>query len=148
MRWKYAAMVSLCIILMMTGAASDDAPSISRSTTTPSQSTVSDVTTQNGYTFGQGTYYVAARRQVPSNWGNARSWYALAEATGYAVGDIPKKGAIAWTDHGPTGQVALVEDVSADDIEVVISEMNYRGNWNRVTFRKASASSFKYIYLY
>lgn len=101
----------------------------------------------NGYNYGYGTYYVATRRDVPPNWGNAKAWYGHAQAAGYKVGDTPKKNAIAWTNQGPYGQVAIVEDVSADGTQVTISEMNGKsGGWNRVTTRTAPASSFSYIY--
>ncbi len=100
----------------------------------------------NGYSYGYGTYYVATRRDVPPNWGDAKMWYAHAQAAGYSVGTTPKKGAIAWTDSGPSGQVAIVEDVSADGTQVRISEMNGKDGWNQVTTRTAPASSYKYIY--
>jgi surface antigen len=101
----------------------------------------------NGYCFGFGTYYVASRREIPRNWGNARSWYTSAQRDGYEVGDTPKKGAIAWTDRGTYGQVAIVEEVLDDGINVRISEMHGQdGGWNRVTTRITTASSFKYIY--
>lgn len=99
----------------------------------------------NGYSYGSGTYYVAARRTVPPYWGNAKMWYARAQDAGYAVGTTPNKGAIAWAD-GVHGQVAIVEDVSADGTLVTVSEMNGPGGWNRVTTRTTSPSSFKYIY--
>jgi surface antigen len=89
---------------------------------------------------------VATRRNVPRNWGDAKTWYAYAQRDGYNVGDTPKKGAIAWTDRGAHGQVAIVESISADGTQVEISEMNGKDGWNRVTTRTAPANSFKYIY--
>ena len=124
----------------------DAQPTTSTSPTSPPPAN-SESTTANGYEYGYGTYYVANRRHVPPNWGNAKTWYAHAQAAGYEVGDTPKKGAVAWGDHGPLGQVAIVEDVSADGTQVVISEMNGEaGGWNRVTTRTPPANSFKYIY--
>lgn len=98
----------------------------------------------NGYAFGYCTYYVASRRSVPSNWGNANAWYYNAQASGYAVGSTPAPGAIAWTGAGYYGHVAYVESVSGG--MVTVSEMNYNGNWDRVTSRTVPASSFRYIY--
>jgi N-acetylmuramoyl-L-alanine amidase len=98
----------------------------------------------NGYSYGYCTYYVASRRSVPSNWGNASSWYYNAQASGFSVGYTPVPGAIAWTGAGYYGHVAYVESVSGG--MVTVSEMNYNGNWNRVTSRTVSASSFRYIY--
>ena len=112
-------------------------------TPTPSESIAG-----NGYSYGYGTYYVATRRSVSHNWGDAKLWYARAQAAGYEVGDTPKKGAIAWTDRGPYGQVAIVEEVSTDGKKVTISEMNGKDGWNKVTTWDAPAGSYGYIYIY
>jgi surface antigen len=98
----------------------------------------------NGYSYGYCTYYVATRRAVPSNWGNANTWYSNAQISGYRVGSTPMPGAIAWTGAGYYGHVAYVESVSGG--MVTVSEMNYNGNWGRVTSRTVPASSFRYIY--
>ncbi len=96
------------------------------------------------YSYGQCTYYVASRRPVPPNWGNARDWMANAKASGYFTGSIPVAGAIAWTSAGRYGHVAYVEQVKGDD--VLVSEMNYIG-WNRISQRWVKANSFGgYIY--
>jgi hypothetical protein len=99
----------------------------------------------NSYVKGQCTWYVAGRRQVPSTWGNARSWYYHASAEGWKVGSVPAIAAIAWTPAGTYGHVAVVEQISADGSQVFISEMNYKGPYIRST-RWVSASAFKYIY--
>jgi surface antigen len=101
----------------------------------------------NNYTPGNCTWYVATRRSIPGNWGNAVNWYWAAQASGYKVGTAPVAGAIAWTGANGingSGHVAYVEAVSGD--RIYISEMNYNGNFNAVTRRWAPASSFKYIY--
>ncbi len=100
----------------------------------------------NGYSYGYCTYYVAGRRGVPSNWGNASQWYYNAIASGYAVGSAPRAGAIAQTSGGwgGYGHVAYVENVSGG--MVTVSEMNYNGGWNRVSSRTVPASTFRYIY--
>lgn len=98
----------------------------------------------NGYALGYCTYYVASRRSVPSNWGNANTWYYNAQASGFSVGSTPVPGAIAWTGAGYFGHVAYVESVSGG--MVTVSEMNFNGGWNRVSSRTTSASSFRYIY--
>jgi len=104
-----------------------------------------DRTYANNYTWGNCTWYVASRRPVPSGWGNASSWYYNAISSGWSVGTVPALGAIAWTGAGWSGHVALVEQVSSDNRQVYISEMNYRG-LDVKSFRWAYASSFKYIY--
>lgn len=100
----------------------------------------------NGYSFGYCTYYVASRRSIPGNWGNASQWYYNAIASGYAVGAVPQAGAIAQTSGGwgGYGHVAYVESVNGN--MVTISEMNYNGGWNRVSSRTVPASAFRYIY--
>ena len=98
----------------------------------------------DSYVYGQCTYYVAKRRNIPANWGNANTWYARARNAGFSEGLIPRPGAIAWTSAGYYGHVAYVESVGPNDI--IISEMNFNGNWNRVTYRAAPASAFRYIY--
>ena len=98
----------------------------------------------NGYSYGYCTWYVANRRAVPANWGNASSWLYSAQASGYAVSTTPRPGAVAW-EYG--NHVAYVESVGNGT--VTISEMNFWGNgggWGRVSYRTTDASHFKYIY--
>lgn len=99
----------------------------------------------NGYSYGYCTYYVASRRFVPSNWGNASSWYYNAVLAGYSVGTAPRAGAVAWENGN---HVAYVESANADGT-VTVSEMNFwsnGGGWGRVSYRTTAASHFKYIY--
>ena len=98
----------------------------------------------NSYAMGYCTYYVAGRRSIPSNWGNANAWYYNAQASGFSVGSTPVPGAVAWTGAGYFGHVAYVESVSGG--MVTVSEMNFNGGWNRVSSRTVSAGSFRYIY--
>lgn len=97
-----------------------------------------------GYAYGYCTYYLALKRSIPGFWGDARNWYYNAQASGFTVGSKPVAGAVAWTPAGYYGHVAYVEQVSGD--QVYVSEMNFNGNWNRVTYRWVPAYSFKYIY--
>ena len=92
----------------------------------------------NGYSWGNCTFYVASRIQVPGNLGNANTWddYLGAHAE-------PLVGAIAQTDAGWAGHVAIVEGV--DGGSVLVSEMNYVG-FNTISQRWAPVSEFKYIY--
>jgi surface antigen len=111
----------------------------------PSIPMAPDYTYSNDYDWGQCTWYVAGRRQVPSNWGNADTWYERAQESGWAVGTTPAIGAIASTTAGYYGHVALVEKISADYEYVYVSEMNYVGVGTK-SYRWARASSFSYIY--
>ena len=100
-------------------------------------------TYRNSYSPGQCTWYVAGRRPLPNSWGNARSWYYQAHATGWRTGLVPAVGAIAWTPSGYYGHVALVVNVNGNQVEV--SEMNYDGPY-RVDERWTNASAWQYIY--
>jgi surface antigen len=83
----------------------------------------------NGYDYGYCTWYVANRRAeigkpVPSNLGNAYSWYRAAAAAGLPTGFTPQVGAVMVNEGG--NHVAVVEQVN-DDGSFWISEMNSHG---------------------
>lgn len=99
--------------------------------------------TSSGYAYGHCTYYVARRRPIPQNWGNARDWLIRSKASGFVTGVNARPGAIAQTTAGRWGHVAYVEKVEAG--RVYVSEYNYVG-WNRLSYRWANESDFKYIY--
>jgi len=96
----------------------------------------------NGFAYGECTWYVATKRCIP--WGgNADAWYYNAAKMGYAEGQTPEAGAVAvwWAGRGGAswvGHVAYVEAVGpsagipAGSFE--ISEMNWDG-WDRVDYR-------------
>lgn len=109
--------------------------------------------TSNGYAYGYCTWYAFERRMqlgrpVGGNWGNASSWAAYARAAGYRVDHIPAVGAV-MQNGGGAGHVAIVEQVLPDG-SVVLSEMNYAGNWNRVTKGRVvsagQAASYNFIH--
>jgi surface antigen len=80
----------------------------------------------NHFPWGQCTYYVATRRNVPWN-GNAWQWFGAAQSYGMATGSRPRPGAIMVTwESRYYGHVAIVEQVYGDG-SYLISEMNYRG---------------------
>jgi surface antigen len=99
--------------------------------------------TSRGYAYGHCTYYVASRRPIPQNWGNAREWLSRAKTAGYLTGVNASPGAIAQTTTGRWGHVAYVEKVEAG--KVYLSEYNFVG-WNRLSYRWANENEFKYIY--
>jgi len=106
----------------------------------------------NKYAFGNCTWYAYERRMqlgrpVGSFWGNAATWAMYARAAGYRVDNTPEVGAV-MQNGGGYGHVAVVESVNADG-SITISEMNYAGNFNRVTSRTVGAGSvggFNYIH--
>ncbi len=75
--------------------------------------------------------------------GNANQWDDNARAQGYRVDGSPEVGAIAQTDAGFFGHVAVVESISGGN--VVVSEMNY-DNAGHFRLGIYSASYFKYIH--
>ncbi|MHB8510496.1 MAG: LysM peptidoglycan-binding domain-containing protein [Candidatus Dormibacteria bacterium] len=80
----------------------------------------------NHFPWGQCTYWVASRRDIPWN-GNAWQWFGAAQSYGYATGRTPRVGAMMVTwESRYYGHVALVEAVY-DDGSWLVSEMNYRG---------------------
>lgn len=98
----------------------------------------------NRFYYGQCTWYVANRRNIP--WlGNAGEWYYKAQSMGYAVDRrTPKVGAIMVSWESPVGHVSLVESVSGNVI--TISEMNNAGapggGWGRVNSRTINLDRF------
>lgn len=110
----------------------------------------------SGYDFGTCTYWVALRRSqvgksIPSNLGNAITWFQLAQRAGLSTGNIPQKYAVVWSPLALSatsyGHVGFVEDVLPDGT-VKISDMNWSG-WNVVSQRTLTpqqAQNYGYIY--
>src|SRR3569833_258837 len=102
----------------------------------------------NGYDYGYRPWYVANRIAVPTNWGNANTWDNYARLSGWTVSSVPVQGAIAQTDRGYEGHVAVVEDVSPDGSQIKYSDMNGLAGWGRVGYSGwVPASTYEhYIY--
>ncbi len=113
----------------------------------------------NRYAPGYCTWWVYERRAqlgmpVGSFWGNATTWNVAAAQSGFVVDRTPSAGAVyqivaygdSWT--GGAGHVGVVERVNADG-SIYVSDMNYGGNFNRVTYRTISAGQaalYNYIH--
>ncbi len=83
----------------------------------------------NGYDFGWCTWWAANRRSqlghpVPSNLGDAYSWFILAQRAGLPTGYTPRVGAVAVNQAGD--HVSVVEQVNPDG-SFWVSEMISRG---------------------
>jgi surface antigen/peptidyl-tRNA hydrolase len=106
----------------------------------------------NRYALGNCTWYAYERRAelgrpVGSFWGNGGSWAYSAQAAGYVVNSTPKPGSLQ-VYYGSPGHVAIVESVKENG-DIVLSEMNYAGNFNRVTGRSMSAGqAAAYVYIH
>lgn len=122
----------------------------------------------NGYDFGWCTWWVAKRRAdigrpLPTNLGNAYSWYSRAAAGGLTVSpNVPIYGAAMWTVGG--NHVSFVEKM-LEDGSIIVSDMNSRsgwqfidltgrgpgyGGWNVVSYRRIEPSQFgsKYKFIH
>ena len=86
-------------------------------------------------------------RTVPTNWGNANTWAAMAAASGYQVDHNPAPGAIIQSGSGWYGHVGYVEAVNPDG-SIVISEMNYGIPFRaiRSTINAGYVGNFNYIH--
>lgn len=95
----------------------------------------------NSYAWHQCTWYVASRIGVPAYMGNANHWDDYLRSIGWREG-APRPGAVAESDVGWAGHVAVVEAVSGDMVRV--SEYNY------IPFtygeRWVKSSEFNYFY--
>lgn len=86
------------------------------------------------------TFGVASWIPIPQNLGDARNWDDNSPGK---VNDTPTVNSIAQTDSGYWGHVALVLDISGD--QVLIREMNYDYNGS-VRERWANKGEFRYIH--
>jgi surface antigen len=77
----------------------------------------------NRFAFGNCTYYVYNRRQVPWQ-GDAWAWYGNAQAMGFPTGPAPRPGSIMVTWESGYGHVAYVESVNQDG-SWLVSEINW-----------------------
>jgi surface antigen len=102
----------------------------------------------NGYDWGFCTWYAANKVPVPSNWGNANTWDNLAPLSGWTVSSVPKVGAVAQTDRGFYGHVAVVEDVSADGTMIKYSDMNGVNGFGSVGYSDWGPASHYAHYIY
>jgi len=100
----------------------------------------------NGYDYGWCTWHAANRRAeigrpLPTNLGNAISWYSRAAGSGMAVGTTPQAGAVLWHGNiGGLGHVAFVEKQNEDG-SLLVSDMNYP-IWGTVTYRTVTPAEF------
>lgn len=107
----------------------------------------------NGYDYGWCTWHAANRRReignpIPSNLGNAISWYNVAARNGMPVGAAPAAGAVLWHARmGGLGHVGFVEKINEDG-SLQVSDMNYP-TWGRATYRTVpphEIGNYKFIY--
>lgn len=90
------------------------------------------------YPYGECTQYVWSKRPV-GRWGNASTWYSMAQAEGWAVGSTPKVGAIGQQGN----HVVYIEKVKGNQVYLSERNYDYNGSYRE---RWANASDFLYIY--
>lgn len=101
----------------------------------------------NNYVPGQCTWGAESMKGNVPEWGNANNWDDGARAAGITVSDQPIVGAIAQTDRGYYGHVAVVVP-GGNDTTPMITEMNYDGlGIGSTRTRIAAAGEFVYIYV-
>jgi surface antigen len=114
----------------------------------------------NGYDYGWCTWYAANRRAalgnpVPSNLGNAYSWYTIAQRAGLPTGSAPQVSAVAVNQGG--NHVSVVEQVNGDGSfwvsemnasgQVSITDSTFTGGWGRIDYKLyTSVGNLKFIY--
>ncbi|MBU4298917.1 LysM peptidoglycan-binding domain-containing protein [Patescibacteria group bacterium] len=106
---------------------------------------------KNSYPWGYCTWWVAQKRTIPNDWGNAKNWLNNAIADGFNVckgsNCAPEVGAVISlkTSH-PLGHVAYVEEVRGGT--VIFSEMNYYqfGGTNHHRLKIGDSGIKGYIY--
>jgi LysM repeat protein len=111
----------------------------------------------NGYIPGFCTWHVANKRAaagnpLPTNLGNAVTWYPIARSNGMPTGYEPRAGAVLWhTDTwiaGGLGHVGYVERVNSDG-SIFVSDMNFLGGRYSISTRTIPASEFgNYRFIY
>jgi surface antigen len=125
------------------------APAVTYGIYSPSYSSFTASYGGNGYAPGWCTYYAAGRSGVPNNWGNANTWDNYAAITpGWVVSRTPVVGAVAQTDSGFGGHVAIVEAVSADGTMIKYSDMNGIAGFGRVGYSDWVSTSYFPHYIY
>lgn len=80
---------------------------------------------------------------VPNSWGNANTWDDRAATDGWTVSDTPVPGAVAQSDRGGWGHVALVLEVYGNTILIQEGNYDYAGSTRTKT---VPTSSYTYIY--
>ena len=84
-------------------------------------------------------------------WGNAKDWYAGAQASGYATGSTPRANSIvvfsaqSWNDY--YGHVAYVTDYNSATGKIYKIEGNYNGAYHEEWAPAYESSMLGYIYL-
>lgn len=81
---------------------------------------------------------------VPTDLGNANTWYTKANAYAIPVGDKPMVGAVATSTAGWLGHVAVVAAINNDGT-ILVDEMNVYG-LGITDRRTVNAGSYLYIY--
>lgn len=102
------------------------------------------MTHSSPYPTGQCTWLASTMKGNIPSWGNANSWDDGARASGKTVSPVPVVGAVAQTDRGYYGHVAVVVGVHGDTITITEGNYDYNGS---IRTHTVPTSTYVYIYL-
>ncbi|MGV9297303.1 CHAP domain-containing protein [Amycolatopsis sp. NPDC003676] len=111
----------------------------------PQDSVVDDWNMYNRECVSWAAFNIARHGESASNYGDAKYWDDNARNNGYRVDNTPTEGAIAQTDNGTYGHVAIVDSVHGGT--VTVEDYNWTGDGHYLV-HDVSASSFRYIHFY
>ncbi|MFD1045179.1 CHAP domain-containing protein [Kibdelosporangium lantanae] len=90
-------------------------------------------------------FNIARHGRSAANYGDAKYWDDNARNHGFRVDSTPTTGAIAQTDNGRYGHVAIVDSVHGNT--VTVEDYNWNGDGHYLV-HDVSTSSFRYIHFY
>ncbi|WP_410593700.1 CHAP domain-containing protein [Amycolatopsis sp. lyj-23] len=111
----------------------------------PQDSVVDDWNMYNRECVSWAAFNIARHGESANNYGDAKYWDDNARYDGYRVDNTPTVGAIAQTDNGTYGHVAIVDSVHSGTITV--EDYNWNGDGHYLV-HDVSTSSFRYIHFY
>ncbi|WP_370938650.1 CHAP domain-containing protein [Amycolatopsis sp. cg13] len=111
----------------------------------PQDSVVDDWNMYNRECVSWAAFNIARHGESANNYGDAKYWDDNARNHGYRVDNTPTEGAIAQTDNGTYGHVAIVDSVHGGT--VTVEDYNWTGDGHYLV-HDVNASSFRYIHFY
>ncbi|WP_103340029.1 CHAP domain-containing protein [Amycolatopsis sp. CA-126428] len=111
----------------------------------PQDSVVDDWNMYNRECVSWAAFNIDRHGESANNYGDAKYWDDNARGDGYRVDNTPTVGAIAQTDNGTYGHVAIVDSVRGGT--VTVEDYNWAGDGHYLV-HDVNASSFRYIHFY
>ncbi|AHH98057.1 hypothetical protein GCM10010174_05320 [Kutzneria viridogrisea] len=111
----------------------------------PQDSVVDDWNMYNRECVSWAAFNIDRHGESASNYGDAKYWDDNARQHGYQVDNNPTPGAIAQTDRGTYGHVAIVDSASGNTVTVEDYNWDGTGHYLRHNVNKGD---FRYIHFY